>query len=58
MLSSVVKSKKAVELSISIMRELAQSGEKGWLSVLDPEPRARRKSMGVFTSRTGAVNEY
>ena len=58
MLSSVLQSKRAIELSIAIMRELAQNGDKAWLRALDPSPATKRRGMGALTSRAGAVNEY
>jgi hypothetical protein len=59
MLSLVLKGKRAIELSLAMMRELAQHGEISWdniIAALSAEPPKKRA--GSFTQRAGAVNEY
>jgi hypothetical protein len=58
MLSSVLNTKRAIQLSIIIIRELAQNEEGKLLKVLSEALGPKKKRMGVFTPRAGAVNEY
>jgi len=59
MLSLVLNGKRAIELSLAMMREVVQSGEISWHDItaaLSAEPR--KKAACSFTQRAGAVNEY
>jgi hypothetical protein len=58
MLSLLVKSKKAPQLSVAIIRELAQNEEGSVLRLLTETLQPKKRRMGVFTPRAGAVNEY
>lgn len=59
MLSLLLKSKKAIQLSVAIIRELSHGGDGAVLKLIadELEPK-KKKRMGVFTPSAAAVNEY